>query len=436
MQVNVADFVGSCAAIEGYVGRRDNLLTGTLTVSILLLLLWALVIIERACCWRYVVKKKLAVHHHYHHREKMALAMLESQHKDGSLPGAGADGGFTGWKAKLHRAAREIAIKEQIHHTRIFLEAREKHKGCFAHVWGSIGHVRKWWAHNCSLSLTFEGDANHSGRFYGPKTMFSEALEAGLQFWGLVNSTEASMSTAIVHGVTLLANTFFSPVVIACKLWSFAVAVDCMFQVVYMVIAYKGIVQLFYPSYTIAYDRLPEANNVNATTLAIKLLTFFSPFTSLLMLLPMAWDNVMLARVYAKLAKMKHPIAERGGGKIETVAEEQGKKEAAHPKHTSHGCGHCCQVFLPWLYVMFMWAVCFFLLTAMSTRPYCTWMRTCAPQCTPVINLPETDPELLNRPVKTSTTQHCLLGKWQGVLTYRYEDAINGSQASVSFLQF
>ena len=119
MQVNVADFVDSCAAIEGYEVRRNDLLTGTLTVSVIFLLLWAFIIIERACCWRYVVKKKLAIHHHYHHREKMALAMLESQHKDGSLPGAGADGGFTGWKAKLHRAAREIAIKEQIHHTRI-----------------------------------------------------------------------------------------------------------------------------------------------------------------------------------------------------------------------------------------------------------------------------------------------------------------------------
>jgi hypothetical protein len=164
-EVPVSDFIGSCEATLTYAKRRDALLTSSLAFCILAITLWLIVIVMRVCCWKYVVKNKLATHHHFHHREKMALALITHQHDNGLV--AGDNSPLSRWK----RAARKVAVTEQIHHTRVFLSDRQKHKSFGKKSIEFVKHLQKWWAHNFSLSLTFEGDSTHSGRLYGAKTM-------------------------------------------------------------------------------------------------------------------------------------------------------------------------------------------------------------------------------------------------------------------------
>ena len=161
----MSEFIGSCEAIATYANRRDALLASSLAFCILAITLWLIVILMRICCWKYVVKNKLATHHHFHHREKMALALITHQCERGLV--AGGNSPLSRWK----RAARKVAVTEQIHHTRDFLSDRQKHKSLGKKAIEFVKHLQKLWAHNFSLSLTFEGDSTHSGRLYGAKTM-------------------------------------------------------------------------------------------------------------------------------------------------------------------------------------------------------------------------------------------------------------------------
>ena len=350
---------------------------------------------------------------------------------------AGDDSVYSHGLARFRRAVREVAIKSHVRKTRDLLDARKKKQNenvpkRAKNLYKRLSH---WYDHNFSLSLNFEDDSEHCGRFYPAKTMFDETLEVGVQLWGLMNSTELNVSMAWLHGITLIANTLFSPVFIARKMWTFAVAADALFQVVYMVLGYKGVVYLFYPYATTTVDRLPETSPVSAPNVALKLLMFFMPCIVLLRQLPMAWDNVMLARVTSKLLEMDHKITQRK--KVTRIASENGAKGFTHLK--KHSLRYYCnylKVFFPWIWVVFMWVICIFIVATLLKRPYCESMHVCEKHCVAAVILPETDPELLNRPLKSSTAQkHCLLGKWQGVLTYRYDDAVNGTQAMVSYIQ-
>ena len=215
-------------------------------------------------------------------------------------------------------------------------------------------------------------------------------------------------------------------------MYSLVVSLDCMFDCMYMIIGYQGIIRLFFPYAPADSDRLPEGNTAANFEVAYKLVSFFMPLLSLLSLLPMAWDNVMMARVYDKLSSLRtkefpngHPIAEKQ--RISKEAAQKGKEQHANDEHQSHSARHYFFASLPWLFVVGMWCFTGFLVMSMTQQPFCSAMHVCKQDCYPRIQVRQTDPELLNKPLRVDNNiQYCVLGQWKGALTYMYDDADSG----------
>ena len=122
---------------------------------------------------------------------------------------AGDDSVYSHGLARFRRAVREVAIKSHVRKTRDLLDARKKKQNenvpkRAKNLYKRLSH---WYDHNFSLSLNFEDDSEHCGRFYPAKTMFDETLEVGVQLWGLMNSTELNVSMACCCGWHLEAAT-------------------------------------------------------------------------------------------------------------------------------------------------------------------------------------------------------------------------------------
>jgi hypothetical protein len=208
-------------------------------------------------------------------------------------------------------------------------------------------------------------------------------------------------------------------------MYSLVVSLDCMFDCMYMIIGYEGIIRLFFPYAPADSDRLPEGSTAENFEVAYKLTSFFMPLLSLLSLLPMAWDNVMMARVYDKLSAVGHPISEKK--RISEEAAQKGKEQHANDEHQSHGARHYFLASLPWLFVVGMWCFAGFLVMSMTQQPFCSAMHVCKQDCSPRIQVRQTDPELLNKPLRVDNDiQYCVLGQWKGALTYMYDDADSG----------
>ena len=107
------------------------------------LLLWLYIIFKHVFCWRGVVRNKLAVHNHLHHREKMALSMITQESQLQLIPAA-----KSGAWGSLQRAARKIAIDQEIVKATKAVNETEKHKSRLKRVIVSLLTIKKWYAHN------------------------------------------------------------------------------------------------------------------------------------------------------------------------------------------------------------------------------------------------------------------------------------------------
>ena len=214
----------------GIVDASLTAMQFTYLLFILVLFWWASLILKHACCWRSVVRGKLAVHNHLHHREKMALSMITTEGKRNLIPTA-----KSGMLGRLQRAARKVAIEKEIEAANLRLANIDKSKSAMKRLIAALKRLKTWYAHNFSLSLTFEGDSQHAGRFYGVKAMAMELLEVVLQYLAISKSTEMKTTYALIHAITLVVNTLVSPVMLALGRHAEAVSCDCIFEVIYMV---------------------------------------------------------------------------------------------------------------------------------------------------------------------------------------------------------
>lgn len=203
------------------------------------------------------------------------------------------------------------------------------------------------------------------------------------------------------------------------------------------IVGYSNLVNLFFPYLPEGKDRLPETSEVTEIDVWIKLLSFLMPFISLRMLLSSTWDNTLLARVYAVLSGIGHSSATK-----KVVSDKEA--ELAHRDNHSHhakgsmrvSCEHAVLAVLPWCYVVGMWFFACFIVFSITSPLYCENFRVCQGSCFPSAAIAESNPELLNAPLKAgdpffnakgTSGKHCLLGPYRGILSYIYDNEALGT---------
>ena len=203
------------------------------------------------------------------------------------------------------------------------------------------------------------------------------------------------------------------------------------------IVGYTNMINLFFPYLPEGKDRLPEASDVTDINVWIKLLSFLMPFISLRMLLAATWDNTLLARVYEVLSSIGHSSATK------KVVSDKEAELAHHDNHSHHvkgsmrvSCEHAVLAVLPWCYVVGMWFFACFIVFSITSPLYCENFRVCQGSCFPSAAIAESNPELLNAPLKAgdpffnakgTSGKHCLLGPYRGILSYIYDNEALGT---------